>query len=175
MNNFNDIRYVDISGISAPVNPLDIDNPYFGHTKLAKKVLMGDMQTIQWIDKDGCRRVLRFNSPIIAAIDSTSNLLIVVLHYSDKQYSRPANAVAIRQDGALDHIVTPPLSVRQVVEKMPGQAEKTTEYPVEAIAEVLEVNDRILLGLNFNYEWIERRYYDPGKREWQEREKIYRK
>lgn len=133
------------------------------------------MQTIRWTEPDGKQRTCHFRSPAIAVLDRKSDLLIVVVHFSDPQYRRPSNAIVIRHDGTLDHAITPPVSVEQLIEQMPNKKPVLGKYAVEAIFEVLEKNGRVVVGLNFNYEWIERRYYDPAIRQWQERDHIYRK
>ncbi|GAB3446261.1 hypothetical protein NX773_18370 [Massilia solisilvae] len=175
MSDFHDAVYVSRDGFSAPVDPSATDNPYFGHSNLAKSVLMGDLGTIQWRTKSQGTKELHFKSPVIAAIDPSSDLLIVILAYGDTQFRRPANAAAFRANGDLDHVITPPAAVEQVVEQLPGQAPRTIRYPVEAMAEVLLKNGRSLIGLEFRYEWVERRYYDPIRQQWLERDQIYRR
>lgn len=175
MTNFNDLRYVNSSGLSAPVDPSHVDNPYFGQTKLSKDVLVGDMKTLRWIDRSGMRKSIHFKTPTIAAVDPKSDLLVVIVHFGDTQYRRPSNGVVFTQEGVIDHVITPPEGVDQIIEQLPGKDALHKIFPVEAIAEVLLSNERILIGLNFNYEWIERRYYDPSARTWQERDQIYRK
>lgn len=174
MSDFHDLRYVVDDGQSAPVNPNDRDNPYSNQTSLAHTVLMGKPRTLRWLTSSGVPRELHFQSTIIAAVDPVSDLLIVVLHFSEPVYRRPANAVVFRADGSLDHVISPPTDVEQVVEHLPGQAPKTQRFPVEAIVEILLVGNRVLLGLNFRYEWVERRYYDPAARIWLERDQIFR-
>lgn len=175
MSYFNDLFYVTDTGIAAPVDPNHPDNPYFGNTMLAKEVLVSDMRKIQWRCSSGKDITLRFQSSTIAALDPKSGLLIVVVHFSDPQFRRPANAVAITSRGTVDHVITPPLFLERVIEKMPGAPPLTRRFPVEAIAEVLLKQERILIGLNFNYDWIERRYYDASSRTWQETDETYRK
>lgn len=175
MNDFHDLRYVIDDGQSAPVDPTDRDNPYSNRTSLAHTVLMGKPRTLRWRTDSGVLRELHFQSTIMATVDPASRLLVVVLHFSEPVYRRPGNAVVFRADGALDHVITPPSDVEQVIEQLPGQAPKTQRFPVEAIVEGLLSGNRVLLGLNFRYEWVERRYYDPAARRWLERDQIYRR
>jgi hypothetical protein len=175
MSDFNDLRYVNQDGVSAPVDPSSADNPYFGQTPLAKTVLMGDLRTIRWRTKRNKPCEIHFQSPSIAVVDPSSDLLIVVVSFGDSQFRRPANAAAFNASADLDHIITPPTYVEQVVEQLPGQPPKSIRYPVEAMAEVLLKDDHALIGLNFRYEWIERRFYDSCNRQWLERDQIYRR
>ncbi|GAB3469987.1 hypothetical protein GCM10027321_39900 [Massilia terrae] len=175
MSNFYDVVYVNRDGRSAPVDPSATDNPYFGHSSLAKSVLMGDLGTIRWRTKDHGAKQLHFKSPAIAVIDPSSDLLIVVLGFGDTQFRRPSNAAAFRANSDLDHVITPPEVVEQVIEQLPGQAPRSVRYPVEAMTEVLLNDNRVLIGMDFRYEWIERRYYDPARQQWLERDQIYRR
>jgi hypothetical protein len=174
MSYFRDLRYVIDDGQSAPVDPTDPDNPYSNQTSLGHAVLMGKPRTLRWLTESGVPRELHFQSTTMAAVDPRSGLLVVVLHFSEPVYRRPANAVAFCDDGTLDHVINPPMDVEQVIEHLPGQVPKTQRFPVEAIVDVLLIGNRLVLGLNFRYEWIERRYYDPAARLWLERDQIFR-
>lgn len=91
-------------------------------------------------------------------------------HPDNPQYEAPCNAVVINPDASLNHQVIAP----ELVALSSGEAASTGEKQVMGIAEVLTVNDRIVIGLHFDRQWVERRYYDPATRQWQERDQIYR-
>jgi hypothetical protein len=83
----------------------------------------------------------------------------------------PNNGVVLNPDGTINHQIQVP----QYVEREQETCAPATLFPVEAIEGVQQVNGRVVVDLNFNYEWIERRYYDPRARKWQERDHIYRR
>lgn len=165
MSNFTDLCYANVSGMVAPVDPSYPDNPYFGNTKLAKNILTAGMRAIQWTEENGRKIVIKFQSRPDAILDRKSGLLLVVVHFNDSQFPRPSNAVAFKPSGEIDHIITPPFFAELEAEQTPLGASVRRRFPVEAFTEVLIKNGRVLFGLNFNYEWIERRYYDAAIRE----------
>jgi hypothetical protein len=76
----------------------------------------------------------------------------------------PNNAIVVNLDGTINHQVRAPIKVERTIEAPPGKAPITKAYPVESIVEVLVQDDRVVFGLGFAYEWVERRYYSANQR-----------
>lgn len=168
MSNFKNTRCISLDGSEAPMYLSGRDSIFTSHTELARNIRNAKISKMKWVFLNS-ERVVSFEYISSASIDMKSDLLIVVLHYSDHQYIRPRNAVVIDAGGAVHHQIKPPKYV-----DLPDMENSLERYPVEAISEVLEKNGRILIGLNFCYDQIERRYYDPTRQTWLERDQIYR-
>ena len=167
MSRFNNLRYCSADGFEAPVDPSNPDNPLTGQTETARRVFDARNRRIRWefngVPREFCPRYGW------AALDPSSDLMVVSVGSEDLPW--PNNGLVINPDGTTNHQIVVPRYVEKVVETW----RPATLYLVEAIDSARQVNGRIAIDLNFSYEWIERRYYDPSTREWQERDSIYRK
>jgi len=173
MKTITNLRYVTVDDVEAPVDRSDPDSPYHGpgQTALSIRVVNSIIDRIRW-DANRKKHEVQFKNGIFAVLDPISDLIVAIASYKDLPW--PNNAIVLNPDGTLNHQIISPQFVIKTMEEMPGEKPILKEYPVECIDEVLW-NGRILIGLNFNYEWIERRYYDPTAQQWQERDQIYRK
>ncbi len=174
MSEFINLRYVTVEGWEAPVDTSHPDSPYchVGQTKFGLRVKNSFINRIRWT-ANGIEHELKFINLVIAALDPASDLLVIIV--GSKDLPKPNNAVVFNPDGTLNHQIIAPAFVEQTLEHMPNKDPVLQKYPVEFMDEVLVENGRILIGLCFRYEWIERRYYDPATRQWQERDHIYRR
>jgi hypothetical protein len=175
MTNFTNLRYVNETGESGPVDAADSRNPYFGHTPAARKVLTTGMRELRWQDSGGQPRSALFKTLVIAALDPRSDLLVVVAHFSDPQYRVPANAVVLNPDASVNHRIDPLPYVERIISDVPREGAVIRQWPVDAFGDVRVQEGRIVIGLNFDYEWFECRYYDVAARQWQERVYIGRR
>lgn len=174
MNAISNLRYVTIEGLEAPVDMSHQDNPYHGvgKSEFGRRVANSFIRKIRW-ETGSIRHEIEFHGGVIAAQDPSANL--IVIQASSLDIPEPNNAIVLNPDGTFNHKILAPPYVERTIEQLPNKAPVTKKYPVEYIAEVLVQNGRVLIGLNFGYEWIERRYYDPSTQRWQERDQVYRK
>jgi hypothetical protein len=173
MSEFVDLCYESGDGLRAPVDPDVPDNPYRGSTELARKILANGMHRLGWTYR-GTPMHVRFQSRVICALDVVADLVVVVLHFSDPQYKRPSNAVVVSASGKIDHQIDPPKFVRRLVEQRPDSPTIEKYYVVEGMKSVESRDARILIDLNFNYEWVEKMYYDTRQRQWAESAMVHR-
>jgi len=87
----------------------------------------------------------------------------------------PNNAVAVNPDATIDHQILVPPQAKRTIQQYPGKAPVEREFPVEGVSEVLIQDQRIILGLDFAQEWVERRTYDVAAQLWGEQVLQYRK
>jgi len=130
------------------------ENIFTSANDIARQMRNGKVVKIGWTYY-GVKKHAAFGYIASAVLDEKSDLLVVALHFADKQYKRPANAVVINPDGTINHVVHPPEFVSLL-----GNSSSVERYAVEAIFEALAKNGRTLIGLNYRYEMIERRYYE---------------
>lgn len=167
---FENLKCIARDGATASMYSPTGENIFVSESAEAVMLRNTQIVAIRW-EYDGLERSVSFGYIGSATLDRASGLLVIALHFSNSFYKRPANAIAINPDGSLNHIIEPPAFVLLQEEKS-APAER---YPVEAISEVLEKNGRTLIGLNYQYEKVERRFYDPALQRWMERDQIYRK
>jgi len=172
MSDFLNLRCVSAVGDEAPLVPSHPDNPYgpdWYKSPIALAVRQSRVSRICW-DRGDDAVEIQFDYVVSAALDPTTDLLIVTLHYSDRSYQRPKNAVVINSDGTINHQITPP----EFVEIAPPHSQQG-RHPVECLDSVHVQSGRIIIGLVFCYEWVESRHYNVNTRGWEERIGVYRK
>lgn len=174
MSGFQHIRLVSVEGAEAPADPSDPDSPYHPHehaSRIAREVANSFVREIRW-SSNGRPCGFRFtgNGSIHVAFHPESDLLLSTSG-GDPRFAAPANIVALNADGTVNHQVFPPPAVRQALGGGPVR-----DYPVESMSD-LYVDDsrRLVIGLDFHHEWIERRCYDPCSRQWGARVLVYRR
>jgi hypothetical protein len=174
MTEFMNLRVVTSDGISAPVDPHHPDSPYnndsdaWNNSRIARIVTNSRVEEIGW-EFNGRHVSVQLKYVVSVTLDPTSDLLIATT--GDKKYSSPCNAIVINPDGTLNHQISPPKFV-----ELSGGGKPTEYHAVESISDLyVDESQRIVIGLDFDYEWVERRYYDPAKRHWGERVLLYRR
>jgi hypothetical protein len=167
MSKFNNLRYVNTAGNAAPVDLSHPDNPLTGQTERARAVSDARDRAIRW-EYAGVTH--EFHPKYgWAALDPVNDLLVVVVGSAD--LTCPDNAAVINPDGSTNHRIKSP----RVVE-LAGGGNPTERYPVERMSDIyVDENQRLVIGLDFNHEWVERRTYDAAKQEWGSRKLLYRR
>jgi hypothetical protein len=170
----NNLRYVTTDGLEAPVDRNSPDCPFYGpgRTSHGQRVANSSIRGLRW-ETLGAQRELKFNGGIIAVLDPKSGKIVVKVSTND--LPEPNNAVAVNPDATIDHQIIVPPQVKRTIQQYPGKAPVEREYPVEGVSEVLVEDQRIILGLDFAQEWVERRTYDVAKQLWGEQVLQYRK
>jgi hypothetical protein len=170
----NNLRYITTDGLQAPVDQGNPDCPFCGpgRTSYGQHLANSLIRGLRW-ETSGKQRELKFNGGIIAALDPKSGKIVVKV--SDKDLPEPNNAIVINSDGLIDHQILVPPQVKRIIQQYPDKAPVEREYSVEGISEVLVQDQRIVLGLDFAQEWVERRYYDVMKKVWDKQVLQYRK
>lgn len=144
------------------------ENIFTSPNTAARQVQNEKIVEIKW-NFFGSEKSAFFQLVSSAVLDKSSDLLVVVLPFSNTQYPRPSNAIVINPDGTVNHRIDPPEFVI-----LPDVSSPVERHVVEAIYEVVEKDERTVIGLNYRYDKVERRYYDPSSRQWLERDLLYR-
>jgi hypothetical protein len=170
----NNLRYVTTDGLEAPVDRNNPDCPFHGpgRTSHGQRVANSFIRGLKW-ETSGEQRELKFNGGIIAELDPKSGQIVVKVSAND--LPEPNNAVVVNPDATIDHQILVPPQVKRTIQQYPGKAPVEREYPVEGVSEVLIQDQRIILGLDFAQEWVERRTYDVIEKLWGEQVLQYRK
>lgn len=167
MTKFHNLRYVSTAGADAPVDLKHPDNPLTGQTDRAVSVSDARDRTIRWeYGGKTCEFRPKYGW---AALDPITDLLVVVVGSSDLRC--PDNALVLNPDGSTDHQIKSPTVV-----ELSGAGQPQESYPVERMSDLyVDENQRVVIGLDFNNEWVERRIYDAAKKEWGPRVLLYRR
>lgn len=168
MTAFKNMTCVSKDGSEAPMYLSGNENIFTSTNKLACRAQNAKIVEIRW-NYLGVEKSATFDLISSAVLDKESDLLIVVVPFANKQYPRPENAVVINPDGTINHRIAPPKFVF-----LPDASNPVERHAVEAIYEVVEKNERTVIGLNYRYDKIERRYYEPSSQRWLERDLLYR-
>lgn len=174
MNKIIKLRYVTRNGLEAPVDSSHPDCPFVSsgiRSKHGLRVINSGICKLRW-EWDGILHELCFDDSINAVKDPATDLIVV--RTGSMGAETPNNALVFNPDGSINHQIIVPPDVEQVIEQLPNLPVVTKRFAIERIAEVLLSNGRVLVGMGFRYEWVERRYYDPAGQRWQERDLIYR-
>lgn len=167
MTRFHNLCYVSMAGAEAPVDLKHPDNPLTGQTGRAVSVSDARDRTIRWEyagKKHGFRPKYGW-----AALDPITDLLVIVVGSSDLRC--PDNALVLNPDGSTDHQIKSPTFV-----ELAGGGQPKECYPVERMSDVyVDEYQQVVIGLEFNKEWVERRTYDAAKKEWGPRVLLYRR
>lgn len=161
MSMFSNLRVVAKNGLEAPYDHGDLRSPYhvgWYDNQIARDVRQSGVRRVRW-EYQGQTKEISDTFIGGIALDAKSDLLIVK---SDK-------IRAYNPDGSVNHEIVLPTTVVYGGGGMPAGS-----HPVEGVAEIVERDGRILFGLEFQYDRIERRFYDSGTREWLERSEVYR-
>lgn len=171
--NIKNLRYVTTDGLEAPVDRSDPNCPFHGpgRTEHGRRVANSFIRKLRW-ETDGKSQEIAFQGAVIAALDPRSEQIVASVCCDD--FPEPNNAIVIASNGSIDHEIQAPREAIRIMEALPGKAPISKSFPVESIVEVLIKDGRILLGLGFAHEWIERRYYDVLRRVWEERDTCFR-
>lgn len=167
------LRYLTADGLEAPVDETNPDCPFHGpgQSAFGLRVANSFIQSLRWETPEGPHE-MNFKGRILAVLDPASEC--IVINVSSLDLDRPNNALVANANGSVNHQIAVPPEVERIVEQLPGKAPVTRKYPVEGIEEILIQNGRLVIGLGFAYEWIERRIYDVTQRRWGERILVYR-
>lgn len=111
---------------------------------------------------------LTFDGRCRALYDSTRTYIVVV-GQKKPQIAAPANAAVFDEDGALNHVVGLPPWVEHSFD-----GNTAMRYLPEGFAHVQYDAGRVVLGIYFQFEWVQLRVYDPFSREWGETIGVYR-
>lgn len=171
--NIENLRYMTDCGLELPADTGDLDSPFFAGelSPLGLKASRSFISGLRW-EWEEEKFTLPFKFGVQAAYCSVGNLIVICASSSDACSVK--NAVVFNSDGSINHEVAWPDEVEQVVYGLPDQPGSIEKYDAEGFWEVLIKDERVVLGVVFNYGWIERRFYDPITRCWQERDQIYK-
>lgn len=170
--NIQNLRYVTDRGFEAPVDGEHPDSPFFSGelSPLGLTVSQSYISALAW-DWVGKKYRLSFKHGVQAAYFATGNLIVICASLSDARSVRSTHV--LNPDGSINHEVSLPDGVEQVIDGLPDRPGQIKKYEAEGFWEVVIKDERIVLGVIFNYGWIERRFYNPSTRSWEERDQIY--
>jgi hypothetical protein len=170
----NNLRYLTVDGLEAPVDETNPNCPFHGpgQSAFGLRVANSFIHALRWETPEGLHE-LKFKGRIAAALDPVSGC--VVINVSSLDLARPDNALIVNADATVNHQIDVPRNVERTIQQLPGKAPVTKKYPVEGVDEVLIQNGRLVIGLGFAHEWVERRTYDVAQRHWGERVLVYRR
>jgi hypothetical protein len=103
------------------------------------------------------------------AIYDATRTHIIVIGEKKPQIAWPNNAAVFDEDGTLDHVIDLP---KQIEHSFDGKT--MVQYPAEGFAHVKYDNGKVVIGVFFNFQWVQLRLYDPFAREWGQIMGVYR-
>lgn len=150
------------------------DDPYFQGEAKSKLglALFGDNSGVGWDyfkgqDDHGSVR-LSFENGCRAIHDATRTR-IITLGQRPPSILWPNNAAVFNEDGTLNHVIARPEFVEH---SFPGNPR--TDYPAEGFVHLQYYNAKVVLGVSFEFQWVQLRAYNPFTREWGEVFGVYR-
>jgi len=167
MTRFHNLRYVNNDGRVAPVDPSHPDNPLTGNSATAVALSDARDRAVAW-EHDGITHILRPKYSW-AALDALADLLVLVVGSNDLAF--PNNAMVINPDGSNNHQIHAPAFI------IASDSEANSRrYPVERMSDVyIDERQRLVIGLDFNHDWVARRSYNAAQQCWGEQVLIYRR
>ncbi len=167
MTRFSNLRYVSTDGRVAPVDPSHPDNPLTGNSATALALSDARDRAVAW-EYDGVTHTLRPRYSW-AALDPLADLLVLVVGSNDLAF--PNNAMVINEDGSTNHQIHAPAFI--TASDSDGNS---TRYLVERMSDVyIDDRQRLVIGLDFNHDWVARRSYNAAQQCWGEQLFIYRR